>query len=121
MGIGAQALLSAFARARNVPRKGWKVLTTKEYKGFYKGKGAMKAGRHTPFGNFRIDPAMLPRYVLPSPPSSSSSLLLRPYVANYPGQRGARSAEGLAALIAKTETGDSGSSSSNSSSSKAKT
>ena len=95
MGVGA-ALLSAFARARNVPRRGWKVLSTKEYKRVYKGKGAMQAGRLTPFGNFRADPLMAPRYEVPP---GLESFALRPYVAHYPGQRGVRSAKGLRARI----------------------
>jgi hypothetical protein len=32
-------VLSAFARARRVPSRGWKVLTSKQYKRLYKGEG----------------------------------------------------------------------------------
>ncbi|KAI8465481.1 MAG: hypothetical protein J3K34DRAFT_525340 [Monoraphidium minutum] len=80
-------LLSAFSRARSVPSKGWKVLTSKQYKRMYKGKGSMKTGVHTRYGGFTPLPAMLPRYLAPD----LEGFTLKPYVANYPeqSQRGA--------------------------------
>jgi hypothetical protein len=36
-------LLSAICRARSVPSKGWKVLTTKQYKRMYKGARLLPA------------------------------------------------------------------------------
>lgn len=73
------SLLSALARARSVPSKGWKVISGKQKPTYYKGKGAMKTGLHTSKGQFRILPAMLPAYVMPD----LTGFTLKPYVANY--------------------------------------
>ena len=71
-------LLTAVARARSVPSKGWKAVTGKERRGYYKGKGGMKAGVHTRFGAFAVLPSMAPDYVVPA----LEGFALKPYVAN---------------------------------------
>ena len=72
-------LLTAVARARSVPSKGWKAVTGKERgRGYYKGKGAMKAGVHTRWGTFAVLPCMAPNYVVPD----LKGFALKPYVAN---------------------------------------
>jgi uncharacterized membrane protein YgcG len=75
-------LLSVIARARSVPSKGWKVLTSKQHPRRYKGKRAMRAGKLTDKGQFVVLLSMLPRYAVPD----LQGFNLRPYVANYAGQ-----------------------------------
>ncbi|GBF98250.1 hypothetical protein Rsub_11070 [Raphidocelis subcapitata] len=71
-------VLSAFARARTVPSRGWKT------------------GVHTSRGGFRVLPSMLPRYLVPD----LAGFKLGPYVANYAGQQQARRGGAAAAAVA---------------------
>ncbi len=61
-------LLSAISRARSVPSKGWKVLTTKQYKRMYKGE-RLGERQHTsrPLPPTRSSPLTHP-YMHPPPP-----------------------------------------------------
>jgi large subunit ribosomal protein L41 len=87
-------LLTAVARARSVPSKGWKAVTGKERRGYYKGKGAMKAGVHTRWGTFAVLPCMAPNYVVPD----LKGFPLKPYVANSDATP-AQAAGGAAAAV----------------------
>jgi len=92
-------LLSAIGRARRVPSKGWKVLSSKQApRGLSKGKRCARTGVQGPDGRFRPVAAMLPTYVLPPSlsvsasggedgSSASSPPQLRPYVAEYPQEQ----------------------------------
>lgn len=71
------SLLSSMARTRQVPRTGWKVLTSKQKRDLNKGKRSMKAGFLDNLSNFRLVPSMLPQYVVPD----ISNFKLKPYVA----------------------------------------
>jgi hypothetical protein len=73
--------LSLFIRGRWVPRKGWKVLTTKQSTKIYKGKGAMKTGLHDRWGRFQQLESMMPKYVVPS----LVGFNLKPYVVKSAG------------------------------------
>eukprot|EP00182_Erythrolobus_australicus_P005116 CAMPEP_0185836058 /NCGR_PEP_ID=MMETSP1353-20130828/9017_1 /TAXON_ID=1077150 /ORGANISM="Erythrolobus australicus, Strain CCMP3124" /LENGTH=146 /DNA_ID=CAMNT_0028534799 /DNA_START=11 /DNA_END=451 /DNA_ORIENTATION=+ len=44
--------------------------------GYYKGKGARRMGRHTSMGNFKLDPNLVPNYVVPD----ITGFHLKPYV-----------------------------------------
>jgi hypothetical protein len=97
--------LSAVGRARRVPSKGWKVLSSKQApRGLSKGKRCARTGVQGPDGRFRQVAAMLPTYVLPpgglldgggsgaaadgtATSSSPAQPLLRPYVAEYPQEQ----------------------------------
>jgi large subunit ribosomal protein L41 len=71
------SLLSAFARKRFVPARGWKVLSSKEAPKLNKGKRAMKAGFVDQWGRFVVVPSMLPQYKVPD----LTDFKLKPYVA----------------------------------------
>ena len=71
--------LSAVARARVVPSRGWKVLTSKDKRNFYKGKGSMKTGVLTSYGKFIPLAQMKPKYIVPD----LTNFPLKPYVAQY--------------------------------------
>lgn len=59
-------LLSALARSRRVPRKGFTQLTSKRgNKNFYKGKGVQPVGHHTNKGGYVILERKMPNYVVP--------------------------------------------------------
>lgn len=47
------SLLTAIGRKRQVPAKGWKVLTGKEKHNFNKGKGAAQTGFLDAYAKFR--------------------------------------------------------------------
>lgn len=79
------ALLSSMARTRQVPKRGWKVLTGKQKRDFNKGKRSMKAGFMDRLSNFVVVPSMLPQYKVPDFPSSFA---LKPYVARTAPKEG---------------------------------
>jgi hypothetical protein len=62
---------------RQVPTKGWKVLTGKDYHKFNKGKRAMKAGLLDKWKNFHVMQYMRPQYNMPD----MVNFKLKPYVA----------------------------------------
>uniref|UniRef100_A0A061QPF9 Large subunit ribosomal protein L41, mitochondrial n=2 Tax=Tetraselmis sp. GSL018 TaxID=582737 RepID=A0A061QPF9_9CHLO len=72
-----QALLSAAARGRRVPRSGFSRLTTKNGpRNYYKGKGAIAPGFHTRKGGYKMLSWKLPKYIIPD----LSGFELKPYV-----------------------------------------
>jgi hypothetical protein len=84
--------LSQIARTRVVPRKGWKVLTSKDKRNFYKGKGSMKTGVLTSWGKFVPLAQMKPKYVVPD----LKDFPLKPYVANYDPEKLKEASSGAA-------------------------
>jgi hypothetical protein len=90
-------LLSALARARRVPREGWKTLTGKNSPKYYKGKNAMKTGVHDRYGNFVVLPDMMPKYVVPK----LEGCQLQPYVQHYLLRKDDKALLGLKTLAEK--------------------
>jgi large subunit ribosomal protein L41 len=89
-------LLASFARTRRVPAKGWKVLTSKGRRNWYKGRGAMSTGVLTSWGKFMRVAAMQPHYVVPD----LADFNLKPYVAKYEHESDGRTGTAAAAAAA---------------------
>jgi hypothetical protein len=60
-----QSLLAGLCRDRWVPRKGYKVLTSKIAPRSNKGRGARSTGVHLKDGRFFILPQRMPRIMMP--------------------------------------------------------